>query len=186
MPSIRIDPPYPSLTLVLTRPAPSFPPTPTPPSPPAHTSRSSDSRLPAYRMAHMGRYHPYPRVVAPAPAKERHEDRLMSTVDYRYVDEPLWEEAEPTCVESENDTARDENIEDTGVTRESASYDTASTYSTGHDPDDERARKSKSEKLGRKKFALAFSNTVVALRRRYLSLQAARSFLLKTEHVKQA
>lgn len=128
MPSIRIDPPYPSLTLVLTRPAPSFPPTPAPPSPPAHVSRSSEARLPAYRMAHMGRYHPYPRVVAPAPAKERHEDRLMvrrlslfpgstssrttadpppvflllsqSTVDYRYVDEPLWEEAEPTCVES--------------------------------------------------------------------------------------
>ncbi|KAH9901423.1 hypothetical protein C8Q73DRAFT_244803 [Cubamyces lactineus] len=184
MPSIRIDPPYPSLTFVLTRPAPSFPPTPAPASPPVHTSRSSESRLPAYRMAHMGRYHPYPRVVAPVPSKEHYEDRLMSTVDYRYVDEPLWEEAEPACEESENGTFGGEDVEDAGVTRESASSSTASTNSTDHD--EERARKSKAEKLGRKKLAAAFSNTVVALRRRYLSLQAARSFFLKTEHVKQA
>ncbi|KAI0333634.1 hypothetical protein GY45DRAFT_277147 [Cubamyces sp. BRFM 1775] len=184
MPSIRIDPPYPSLTLVLTRPPPptSFPPSPAlpPPSPPAHTSRSSESRLPTYRMSHMGRYHPYPRVVAPAPApaKERHEDRLMSTVDYRYADEPLWEEPES---ESEIEDVHIENAREGGILRETASSDIASAHSVVAEP---AVRKSKLEKLGRTKLAVAFSDTFGALRRRYLSLQAAKSFF-KVEHVKQ-
>ncbi|KAI0374931.1 hypothetical protein BV20DRAFT_1048933 [Pilatotrama ljubarskyi] len=69
----RIDPPYPSITLVLSSP------------PQIRNTRSS--RLPAYRASHMERYHPYPRVVP-----ERCRDRLLRTVDYRYVEDPLWEE----------------------------------------------------------------------------------------------
>ncbi|KAI1794048.1 hypothetical protein LXA43DRAFT_971672 [Ganoderma leucocontextum] len=42
---------------------------------------SDPSRLPAYRSAHIGRFHPYPR-----SAPRRGEDALMQTVDYRMVD----------------------------------------------------------------------------------------------------
>ncbi|KAI9064471.1 hypothetical protein FKP32DRAFT_1603244 [Trametes sanguinea] len=68
----RLDPPYPSISFVLS-------------PPPPRNDRSS--RLPAYRCTHMHRYHPYPR-----DFPGRCEDRLMRTVDYRYEDEPLWEE----------------------------------------------------------------------------------------------
>ncbi|OBZ77467.1 hypothetical protein A0H81_01891 [Grifola frondosa] len=65
-----IKPPYPSFALVMST-AGYYPP--------------YSSRLPPYRSGHAERYHPYPRVSRPL------DDRLMNTVDYRYVGEPTWE-----------------------------------------------------------------------------------------------
>ncbi|KAI0831344.1 hypothetical protein BC628DRAFT_1336438 [Trametes gibbosa] len=154
----RVDPAYPSFTLVLTAPQPRNPPT---------------SRLPAYRAAHVGRYHPYARVV-PGHC----QDRLMNTVDYRYVEAPLWEEKE--IDEEPLITDRDGGP--------NAAIDTA------HSVDDVRHEHqivqpsidSKME-LSRSKLVdtLTQQEVFMGLRRRYLTLQAVKSFL-KAEHLKGA
>ncbi|PIL36669.1 hypothetical protein GSI_00358 [Ganoderma sinense ZZ0214-1] len=72
-----VDPPYPSFTLVVTKMYPSSP-------------RPFDSsRLPAYRAAHVGRFHPYPR----GPRRNT-EANYTPTVDYSPPLETIVEEPE--------------------------------------------------------------------------------------------
>ncbi|ETW86248.1 hypothetical protein HETIRDRAFT_114852 [Heterobasidion irregulare TC 32-1] len=68
MPSV--NPPYPSLALVMS----------------SNTGNSADtSRLPAYRASHFERYHPDSR------AHPSHHGNHMTTVDYRYRDPPIFQ-----------------------------------------------------------------------------------------------
>ncbi|KAI0670344.1 hypothetical protein C8Q78DRAFT_1079322 [Trametes maxima] len=68
----RVDPPYPSISSVL-----SFP----------QARNAQSSRLPTYRSTHMGRYHPYPRIV-----RTHCQERLLDAMELRYEEEALWEE----------------------------------------------------------------------------------------------
>ncbi|OJT04316.1 hypothetical protein TRAPUB_4950 [Trametes pubescens] len=148
----RIDPPYPSFTFVLSKPLP-------------RNDRSS--RLPAYRASHMGRYHPYARV-----APSQCQDRLMNTIDYRYADEPLWEE---TVGEAQGVTTC-ESLSDN---------DNDSAISPVVDAEHENAAESPAlpqAQLSRSKLVATLTDVLVALRR-HLALQAVRSFL-KAEHLK--
>ncbi|CDO69516.1 hypothetical protein BN946_scf184785.g21 [Trametes cinnabarina] len=171
--SPRIDPPYPSFALVLSKAANSVHPT----SPPtsivirnnAHASnapQSSTLRLPAYRAAHIGRYHPYPKV-----ASRRGDDRLMSTVDYRYAEEPLWEDAGIDS-SGEAGTANEENAEGDAVVAspEINVHPSVDTQSATIQPPPPVSALSKT------KLVLLFADMIVALRRRYLSAQAAKHF----------
>ncbi|KAL1944471.1 hypothetical protein VTO73DRAFT_2901 [Trametes versicolor] len=148
----RIDPPYPSFTFVLSKPLP-------------RNDRSS--RLPAYRASHMGRYHPYARV-----APSQCQDRLMTTIDYRYADEPLWEE---TVGEAQGATSC-ENLSDgdDGDNGPSPAVDTehGSVADSSVPP----------QALSRSKLVATLTEALVALRR-HLALQAVRNFL-KTQHLK--
>ncbi|KAI0636932.1 hypothetical protein C8Q77DRAFT_535431 [Trametes polyzona] len=158
----RIDPPYPSFTFVLT-------------APPPRTNASS--RLPAYRASHMGRYHPYPRV-----APGRCQDRLMNTIDYRYVEEPLWEE----------DAADVQRVGATGCEGDSistnASHPTPPSPTADATSQNERVESSSdgaSAKLSRSKLVDTLTEMLFALRRRYLTVQAVKNFL-KAEDLKRA
>ncbi|KAI8986187.1 hypothetical protein BD414DRAFT_536930 [Trametes punicea] len=184
MPSRRIDPPYPSFSLVLSAPL-----------PPRDTRTS---RLPAYRASHMGRFHPYPRL-APPPRELCEENRLMmvrvwstvmtsrvgqSTVDYRYAEEPLWEEEEEAGVDpqhastageddSESEDAADGEIDvqapilrdeppAAGGPEQPATAPLTSIFQTPA---------ASLSKLGCVKLTVALSDVLAALRRKYVSLQ---------------
>ncbi|KAH9856922.1 hypothetical protein C2E23DRAFT_881421 [Lenzites betulinus] len=149
----RVDPPYPSFALVLSTPQPR------PRQPPP-------SRLPPYRAAHMGRYHPYARV-SPGPC----QDRLMNTVDYRFTEEPLWEDDGElqSATGSDDDDDTNDALPNHNAERERGD---------GHPPPEE----SKME-LSRSKLVDTLTDVLMTLRRRYLTLQAVKSFL-KAENVK--
>ncbi|KAI0331092.1 hypothetical protein GY45DRAFT_1336403 [Cubamyces sp. BRFM 1775] len=169
----RIDPPYPSITFVLSTAPPQLLPLPLQPNPPPRNARSS--RLPAYRVSHMGRYHPYPRV---APAAERCEDPLMSTVDYRYVEEPLWEEESEASVDSGHATAGGQTVGDEASANVEPSPIASTDSVSGQTATDPGSQ------LSRSKFVTSLSEMIVMLRRKYLSLQF-RTFL-KAQHLKTA
>ncbi|KAI0362140.1 hypothetical protein OH77DRAFT_22459 [Trametes cingulata] len=138
----RVDPPYPSITLVL--------------SSPLQPRNNRSSRLPAYRASHMERFHPYPRVVP-----ERCRDRLLRTVDYRYVEDPLWEEEgvmEEGRVSIGGEDADAANIH---LQHESAS-------SVGVQ-DEKPVRDAAEPQESRSKLMAALSDIFTALRSKYLS-----------------
>ncbi|KAI0374934.1 hypothetical protein BV20DRAFT_403133 [Pilatotrama ljubarskyi] len=151
----RAEPPYPSISSVL--------------SSPSQPRNARSSRLPAYRASHMGRFHPYPRA-----APGRCQDWLMSTVDYRYVEDPLWEE---TVGDTEHVAEHEEH----------ASVDEEALPATAHrEPSDDAALAGPEvgSQLGRSKLVATLSDALAALRR-YLSRQALKS-LLKPEQLKRA
>ncbi|KAL7283419.1 hypothetical protein ACG7TL_002849 [Trametes sanguinea] len=170
--SPRIDPPYPSFTFALSKTRPTLSPPPESivirPSDARTTSRPPSLRLPPYRASHTGRFHPYPRSASP----RRGEDQLMNTVDYRYAEEPLWEE--DTVVEADSDTpAYEENL--AAMTVALREVDIVSPGSHA-EPATTRAP-SKAFALSKSAFLMTLSDMLAALRRRYLSTQAMQSFL---------
>ncbi|KAI0362143.1 hypothetical protein OH77DRAFT_23193 [Trametes cingulata] len=174
----RVDPPYPSFAFVLS----------SPPEP--RNARSS--RLPAYRVSHMGRFHPYPRV-----APGRCTDRLMvcpraprrddyasisrmsildpqNTVDYRYAEDPLWEEP---VLESGEVTENGENLLADAEAPPAPNHCESSGDETAATPP---ATESPST---RSKLVVTLSDALAVLRR-YLSRQALKNFL-KPEQLKR-
>ncbi|KAI0362141.1 hypothetical protein OH77DRAFT_1515442 [Trametes cingulata] len=142
----RVDPPYPSFAFVL--------------SSTLEPRNARSSRLPAYRASHMGRFHPYPRV-----APGRCTDRLMNTVDYRYAEDPLWEEA---GAEPGDATENEENLVDAEVVP-------ATTHCEPSDDENTTTPATTESRLSRSKLVMTLSDTLAALRR-YLSRQAMKTF----------
>ncbi|KAI0647090.1 hypothetical protein C8Q79DRAFT_1009232 [Trametes meyenii] len=132
------------------------------------TRNNRTSRLPAYRSSHMGRYHPYPRA-APGQC----QDRLMTTVDYRYGAEPLWEEP---AIESYSDSDEDSDGANTAV--EAAPPSTSSTAVDHSEPAaGAQSQPATTSPLSRSKLVAVLSGALATLRRRYLSRLAVKNFL---------
>ncbi|KAI0370302.1 hypothetical protein BV20DRAFT_1052633 [Pilatotrama ljubarskyi] len=144
----RLDPPYPSFTLVMTS--------------------LESSRLPSYRSFHVIRFHPYPRT-----ARSRPEERLITIMDRRTFEGPIIAEAaaaaqiRPTsgCEEApDNDTSTFE-------------LDPLPVLSAEPEQQDPPAEAEAAAELGRSKLAAALTDLLGALHCRYLTLEAVRNFL---------
>ncbi|KAI9064476.1 hypothetical protein FKP32DRAFT_643802 [Trametes sanguinea] len=200
--SPRVDPPYPSFTFALSKSqaTPSLPPESIVirHSDPGTASRSPSSRLPPYRASHMGRFHPYPRA---APLR-RGEDRLMNTVDYRYAEEPLWEEAGVESVRTTPLARLPQLASSIGLSELIVSQNDDAAALEGDPADlpvaaadgahippamgtESAATLPPPAVLGLSKsaFLMTLSDMLAALRRRYLSPEAVKSFL-KTQQFK--
>ncbi|KAI0780892.1 hypothetical protein BD413DRAFT_489226 [Trametes elegans] len=133
---------------------------------PAPQNHASAFRLPAYRASHMHRFHPYPRVT---PA--RCQDRLMSTVDYRFGQEPIWEEPadEDSWTTGSQDDAHGEGVPKLS-TPHRADVDADVVTREGEGQPGGAPKPS----LSRAKVATAVADALAGLRRRYLALLAVR------------
>ncbi|KAI0670343.1 hypothetical protein C8Q78DRAFT_1079321 [Trametes maxima] len=139
---------------------------------PPQLRNNRSSRLPAYHSLYMGRYHPYPRA-APGQC----QDRLMTTVDYRYGTEPLWEEP---AIESYSDSEEDSDGANTVVEAaplDSAPSTTAADHSGPWPTASVQSQSTMVSPLSRSKLIVALSDALTSLRRRYLSCLAVKSFL---------
>ncbi|OBZ78158.1 hypothetical protein A0H81_01945 [Grifola frondosa] len=116
------------------------------------------SRLPSYRFGHAERYHPYPRVSRPL------DDRLMRTVDYRYVDEPTLEV--PPSAARLRPVASCEEDPDGDVS--TLALDGEPIAENAQAEDDLRAER-------RSKFARVFRVLLLLLQHKYLSLKVVRA-----------
>ncbi|KAI8998606.1 hypothetical protein BD414DRAFT_475552 [Trametes punicea] len=150
----RVDPPYPSISYVLSNP---------------QARNAQSSRLPAYRSTHVGRYHPYPRA-----EPGRYEDRIMVAGDRHEAEELALEgplvvprRRVTTCVEMPDGDSHP--YEDDPLPVVGVESDIMDAYPSANIGDTAAGSLSK--------VVAAISELLVAMRRKYLAVQAVKEFL---------
>ncbi|KAI0709281.1 hypothetical protein C8Q76DRAFT_799299 [Earliella scabrosa] len=124
-------------------------------------AQASNFRLPSYRSSFLERGHPYGRAVA-----VHNEDRLMTTIDYRYTTPPI---VEVSSLPPRSEGPRCEELPDPDAS-------VLDLPVVGLEPED--GELPVPERLSGSRLARTFSARAKALCNKYLTKQAARDFLV--------